>query len=170
VTTTGDTTAKEGRASAPQGTRYGGDQEQARRGGVVVGDVYEDLAKAAREGVAATDVAVTDTLEAADDSEALARLCDLMSKRAQRQTVVYAERSAGLADVDWTCERATGLLLRRARQTGGLQRALRPTLIGVNAQGDRATATLRLRDGGPASTVSLVKEDGEWKLAATPGS
>ena len=33
------------------------------------------------------------------------------------------------ANVDWTCERVTGLLLRRVRQTGGLKKSLRAKII-----------------------------------------
>ena len=70
--------------------------------------------------------------------------------------------------MNWTCEKATGLLLRRARQSGGLKRSLRARVVGVNVEGDRATASVRFGGKGPISSVPLVKEDGEWKLAASP--
>ena len=38
----------------------------------------------------------------------------------------------------------------------------------MNVDGDRATASVRFGGKGPISTVALVKEDGEWKLAASP--
>jgi hypothetical protein len=145
-----------------------GDVEEAREGVVAVDGVYEGFSEAVDAGVAATDVPAGDTLEAAEDVESLTNVCDLMSEQAKRQTIVYAERSAGLADVDWTCEKATGLLLRRARQSGGLKRSLRAKIVGVNVEGDRATASVRFGGKGPISTVPLVKEDGEWKLAASP--
>jgi hypothetical protein len=142
--------------------------EQARDGAAAVGGVYEDFAAAVQAGVAATDVSPRETLDAASRNKSLASVCDLMSEQAKRQTVEYAKRSARLADVKWTCETATGLLLRRARQAGGLRRTLRARIVGVNADGDRATASVRFGGKGPISSVSLVKEDGDWKLAATP--
>jgi hypothetical protein len=145
-----------------------GDPEEAREGVESVDKVYEGFGKAVEEGVAATDVPAGNTLEAADGNESLTNVCDLMSEEAKRQTIVYAKRSAGLADVDWTCEKATGLLLRRARQSGGLKRSLRAEVVGVNVEGDRATASIRFGGKGPISSVPMVKEDGEWKLAASP--
>jgi hypothetical protein len=145
-----------------------GDVEQARASADAVSGVYEDFAAAVQDGVAATDVPPRETLDAAGGNESLAGVCDVMSAQAKRQTVEYARRSAGLADVKWTCENATGLLLRRAQQSGGLQRTLRVKIVGVNADGDRATASVRFGGKGPISSISLVKEDGDWKLAATP--
>jgi hypothetical protein len=145
-----------------------GDIEEARKGVTAVDDVYEGFGAAVDAGVAATDVPAGNTLEAAEGNESLTNVCDLMSKQAKRQTIVYAKRSAGLADVEWTCEKATGLLLRRARQSGGLKRSLRAEVVGVNVEGDRATASIRFGGKGPISSVPMVKEDGEWKLAASP--
>ncbi|HEX2161260.1 MAG TPA: hypothetical protein VHF88_05500 [Thermoleophilaceae bacterium] len=145
-----------------------GDREEAREGVEAVDEVYEGFDAAAEAGVAEVDVPAIQTLETADDNESLTNVCDLMSEKAKRQTIVYAKRSAGLADVEWTCEKATGLLLRRARQTGGLKRSLRAEVVGVNVEGDRATASIRFGGKGPISSVPLVKEDGEWKLAASP--
>jgi hypothetical protein len=152
-------------ASAPALT---GDPEEARKGVESVDKVYEGFGAAVDTGVAATDVPAGNTLEAAEGNESLTNVCDLMSTEAKRQTIVYAKRSAGLADVEWTCEKATGLLLRRARQSGGLKRSLRARVVGVNVEGDRATASVRFGGKGPISSVPLVKEDGEWKLAASP--
>jgi hypothetical protein len=150
-------------------TALAGDREQARASAAAIGEVYDDLDQAVAAGIASVDVPARDTLDAAARDESLTAVCDLMSRRAQRQTVVYAKRSAGLADVKWTCEKATALMLRRAGQTGSLKRATRVEIVGVNAQGDRATATIR-RGGvkGSLTTVALVREDGEWKLAASP--
>ena len=156
-----------GGGSSPE-IAYSGDVEQAREGGISVDDVYDNFAAAVDDGISATDVAVRDTLDTAAGNESLTRVCDLMSEQAKRQTIVYAKRSAGLADVDWNCENATGLLLRRARQTGGLKRSLRAEIVGVNVEGDRATASVRFGGKGPISTIPLVKEDGDWKLAASP--
>jgi hypothetical protein len=163
-----DDSARAGEDGRPAPTLLG-DRGEAQAGAATVDDVYDDLAAAASAGVASPDVPVTDTLEAADGNEGLTRFCDLMTAEAQRQTVVYAERSAGLADVEWTCERGMALLLRRAEQHGGLKRSVEATVVGVNAVGNRATATVRF--GGPKgrlSTLSLVKQGDQWKLAATP--
>jgi hypothetical protein len=153
------------------GVTLSGDREQARQGADAVDRVYDDIGAAVESGVAAADVPIRDTLDAADGNDGLTSLCELLSTEAQRQTIVYAKRSAGLAEVDWSCEKAMALLLRRSRQAGALERTLDAEVIGVNVKGDRATATIRFGDGAKskASTVSLVKEDGEWKLAASPG-
>jgi hypothetical protein len=160
--------AKKGGSEPSGGPALTGNVEEARKGVESVDDVYEGFGEAVDAGVAATDVPAGNTLEAAESIESLTNVCDLMSEEAKRQTIVYAKRSAGLADVEWTCEKATGLLLRRASQTGGLKRSLRAKIVGVNVEGDRATASVRFGGKGPISTVPLVKEDGEWKLAASP--
>ena len=165
--------AKKGDRAKPapkpsSGPALTGDPEEAREGVAAVDEVYEGFGEAVDAGVAATDVPAGNTLEAAEGIESLTNVCDLMSEKAKQQTIVYAERSAGLADVDWTCEKATGLLLRRAQQSGGLKKSLRAQIVGVNVEGDRATASVRFGGKGPISTVPLVKEDGEWKLAASP--
>jgi hypothetical protein len=151
-----------------EGPALSGDAEEAREGVAAVDDVYEGFGAAVDAGVAAIDVPAGNTLEAADDNESLTSVCDLMSEEAKRQTIVYAKRSAGLADVKWNCEKATGLLLRRARQSGGLERSLRAKVVGFNAEGDRGTASIRFGGKGPISSVPMVKEDGKWKLAASP--
>jgi len=157
-----------GGAAQRSGPALTGDPVQARRAVDSVDGVYKDFSAAVDSGVAAVDVPARQTLDAASGNASLTSICDLMSKEAQRQTIVYARRSAGLADVQWTCENATGLLLRRARQTGGLNRSLKAEIVGMNVEGDRATASIRFGGKGPISTVPMVREDGEWKLAATP--
>jgi hypothetical protein len=163
-----DGAKRKGGGKPATGPALTGDPEEARKGVAAVDDVYEGFGEAVDAGVAATDVPAGNTLETAEGIESLTNVCDLMSEEAKRQTIVYAKRSAGLADVEWTCEKATGLLLRRASQTGGLKRSLRAKIVGVNVEGDRATASVRFGGKGPISSVPLVKEDGEWKLAATP--
>jgi hypothetical protein len=156
--------------SVPGNPALTGDRQQARQGAEAIVDVYGGIDEAVAAGVATPNVNIGDTLEAADESESLTAICDLMSKAARRETVIYGKRSAGLAGIDWSCERAMGLLLRRTKQSGKLGATQKAQVIGVNAEGDRATATIRF--GGPnarASTVSLVREDGKWKLAGTPG-
>lgn len=155
-------------AKPPSGPALTGDPEEAREGVTAVDNLYEGFDEAVDAGVAAIDVPAGNTLETAEKIESLTNVCDLMSEEAKQQTIVYAKRSAGLADVDWTCEKATGLLLRRARQSGGLKQSLQAEIVGVNVEGDRATASVRFGGKGAISSVALVKEDGEWKLAGTP--
>ena len=157
-----------GAAGSNAGPSFSGDVEQAKAGAASVDDVYESFGAAVDAGAAVSDVPARDTLAKADGNESLTEVCELMSDEAQRQTVVYAKRSSGIADVEWTCEKATALLLRRASQSGGLKKSLRAEVVGVNVDGDRATASVRFGGKGPISTVALVKEDGEWTLAASP--
>lgn len=152
--------------SAPADQADTGDAEQARAGREAVEDVYSNLAAAVDASIVSADAPSREEVDAAKDDEALASLCDLMSDKAQRQTVVYARRSSGRTEIKWTCESATGLLLRRAGNAGSLKRALRAKVVGVEVQGDRATASVRV--GNKISTVSLIKEDGAWKLDASP--
>jgi uncharacterized protein HemX len=97
-----------------------------------------------------------------------AAFCDLMSEEARQQTVAYAKQASGEAK-DWTCAEAIELLVLRSKQTGGFKQARQAKVVGVNAEGDRATASIRFGNG-PVTSVSLVKEDGEWRLgsSATP--
>lgn len=97
------------------------------------------------------------------DSESF---CDLMSEEAKGQTIYYAKVSSGIAK-KWDCESAVDLLVIRSKRMGGFEATQRAEVIGINARGDHATATVRFA-GGPATSIPLVKEDGEWKLAATP--
>jgi hypothetical protein len=154
--------AKAGRQT--DGPVLSGDRREAQAGADAVGGVYENLSAAVDKGIASVEVPARETLENARDDESLAGVCDLMSEEAKRQTIVYAKRSAGLADVEWTCENATGLLLRRARSAGALKRTVGAEVVGINVDGDRATASIRF--GRRISSVPLVKEDDEWKLAA----
>jgi len=156
--------------SPARGPELLGDRGAARAGVTAVDDVYGGLRAAVEAGVTAKDTSVVETLDSAGGAKSLTAVCDLMSEEARRRTIVYAQRSAGLADVDWTCEKATGLLLRRSVQRGDPQRVTRAKVIGVNAEGDRATATVRFGGRkGRLTTISLVKEEGKWKLASAPG-
>lgn len=159
--------AKEG-GKPSDGPELMGDVKQARSGAKAVDEVYDEFGAAVDAGVASPDAPVRDTLDAATDDQRLANICDLMSEQAKQQTIVYAKRSAGLGDVEWTCENATALLLRRARQTGGIKRSLRAEIVGVNVEGDRATASIRFGGKGPITAIPMVKENGSWKLAASP--
>jgi hypothetical protein len=91
--------------------------------------------------------------------------CELMSAKAREQTIRYAKLSAGVAR-EWDCESAVELLIIRAKRTGGFARAQGAKVLGVNANGDSATATVQFGNG-PVTSVPLVKENGKWKLAAS---
>lgn len=95
-----------------------------------------------------------------------AAFCELMSEEAQAQTVQYAKASSAIAR-EWSCESAVELLVTRSKRFGASEWVRSARVIGVNARGDKATATVRFGDG-PVTSVPLVREDGEWKLAATP--
>ncbi len=95
-----------------------------------------------------------------------AAFCELMSEEAQKQTIHYAKVSSGIAQ-EWNCELAVDLLVIRSKRTGGFARTRGAEVIGVNAEGDRATATVRFGKG-PVTSIPLVKEDGEWKLGVPP--
>lgn len=97
------------------------------------------------------------------DSESF---CALMSDEAREQTIEYARRSSGL-DQEWNCENSVELLVLRSKRTGGFKRTRNAKIVGVNAEGDRATATVRFGKG-PLTSISLVKEGDEWKLGAPP--
>jgi hypothetical protein len=163
----GKETAGGSDAGSAGGPALSGGTAQAKSGAAAVEDVYAGFGDAIEDGVAAADVPASNTLDAAAGNESLTKVCDLMSEQAKRQTVEYAKRSAGLADVEWTCEKATGLLLRRAGQAGGLKRSLRAEVVGVNVDGERATASVRFGKGATTS-IPLVKEDGRWKLGTSP--
>jgi hypothetical protein len=96
-------------------------------------------------------------------------VCELMTDEARQQTVEYARRSSGIAKDRWTCDEAVTLLVDRSKRLGGFKRTLEAEVIGVNVDGDRATATVRFGKKGAATALPLVKEDGEWKLGSAPG-
>lgn len=130
-----------------------GDEQQAKE---VAAGFYEILGE---------DKAQGDANKAMIDSESF---CDLMSAEAQEQTVEYAKRTSGVAR-QWDCESAVDLLALRAKRAGVAGSLAAAEVIGVNAVGDHATATIRFGNGA-ATAVPLVKEDGEWKLATSPGA
>jgi hypothetical protein len=88
-------------------------------------------------------------------------VCDLMTEKARKETADYVRIK------DATCEQAFTLLLRRTKNAGTLDETLKARVIGVNVQGDRATATVQFGPDGAATAVPLVKEDGEWKLGGS---
>jgi hypothetical protein len=88
-------------------------------------------------------------------------VCDLMTEKAQKETADYVRVK------DATCEQAFNLLLQRSKNAGTLDETVRARVIGVNVEGDRATATVQFGPRGAATAVPLVKEDGEWKLGGS---
>lgn len=128
-------------------------------------EAYRDLGAIAKLRYLKGDFDVKAGLRLAERSDALQELCELMSAEAQAQTIAYAEASSGIGG-DWSCEKANALLLRRANVALGGKPLGRVEVTGVNVRGERATATIQV-GGQPATTVPLVKEDGEWKLAAS---
>jgi hypothetical protein len=91
-----------------------------------------------------------------------------MTTRAREQMVAYAADQTHVRE-GWTCESAARMLVDRSKRLGGFERTLAVEIVGVNVQGDRATASIRTGPRRAVSTISLAKEDGEWKLASTPG-
>jgi hypothetical protein len=130
-----------------------GDREEASQAANVVGRVYAAMRQMSQRG---------------DNSLVLAGgggICDLLSADASGQTIEYARRSSG-RKAGWTCQRAVALL-GRSQRTRGRRRAARAKIVGVTARGDRATASVRFGKGSVTS-LPLVKEGGEWRLAAAP--
>lgn len=146
------------RGSAPADQPLGlmGDKKEARNAADVTDGVYDAIRSMERTG--------GDKLIAGGGGE----ICDLMSEAARKQTIEYARRSSGLKE-KWTCPKAVGLLVGRSQRVGGFGKTLKADVLGVNAEGDRATATIRFGKG-PLRTVPLVREDGEWKLGASPAT
>lgn len=118
----------------------------------------------------ATVVALYDALGGAAGRGRLdaARLCGLMTERARRAMTTYLAAQTQLRD-RWSCEAAARRLIERAKRFKGLKRALQVDVIGVNVDGNRATASVRFGKRQPISTLPLVKEDGRWKLGRPPG-
>lgn len=108
------------------------------------------------------DEVPADETGAAIDS---ASFCELMSEEARAQTIRYAEVSSGIAQ-KWDCESAVDLLAARSERAGGFEEAQKAEVVGVNAEGGRATASVRF-GSGPVTAIPMVKEDGQWKLAAS---
>jgi hypothetical protein len=108
-------------------------------------------------------------LESAQGDEGMAKLCDSMSSAARRETIRYSRQAAGLDDLEWTCEKAVALLIRRSNRDPSFpKRMARARVVAMNVEGDRATATVDFGGRSPLTTVALVREDGEWKLGSTP--
>lgn len=164
------------RAGTPSGVYERGaeidigiDTPDERAGAETIERVYNGLNEAIAKGIVPLDQDIDEALDEAQKVDGLHRICDLLSDRAREQTTLYVRRTANRGEVDWTCEKAVAILIRRTREDRGLRRAQRARVVGMNVVGDRATATLSFGKGVPQSTVALVKEDGEWRLADSFG-
>ncbi|MEX1141511.1 MAG: hypothetical protein WEB79_04285 [Thermoleophilaceae bacterium] len=133
-----------------------GNKKEAGQAASAVDDVYDGIRGMERTG--------GDSLVAGGGGE----ICDLMSRGARKQTIEYARRSSGIK-TEWTCQKAIGLLVGRSQRLGGFGKTLKAEVVGVNAEGDRATATIRFGKG-PLTTIPMVREDGEWKLGTSPAT
>jgi hypothetical protein len=136
-----DSRSQESQASTPE-------EREAKRTAV---DFY---------GVLAEDEAPRNPKRTSIDTTSF---CELMSEEAVAQTVRYAEVSSGLQR-EWDCDSAVEQLVLRSKRTDGFRDLQQTKVLGINVAGERATATIQL-GGGTVSSVPLVKEDGEWKLA-----
>lgn len=143
-------------ASAEDRVSLAGDKKEARKASNVADGVYRAMSAMERTG--------GDKLVAGGGGA----ICGLMSGPARRQTIQYARRSSGLKE-KWTCPKAVGLLVGRSQRLGGFGKTLKAEVVGVNAEGDRATATIRFGKG-PLTTVPLVRENGKWKLGTAPAA
>lgn len=132
-------------------------------------EAYEQIESVAGAGFVDPSGDLRAGLQAAEGDGRLEALCDRLGEAAREQTVAYVRRSAGLADVEWTCEKAMALLIRRSNQASGSGRLRNVTVIGVNAVGDRATATVRVGRDARVSSIPLIRENGEWRLGSAPG-
>jgi hypothetical protein len=138
-------------------------------GAAAVQDLYGGLASALEADIVPVQADPRTSLEGAEEVAGLKRMCDAMSSAARDDAIEYARATARLGDIDWTCEKAVALLIRRTRVNRGIQRTLAARVVTVNVEGDQASATLSFGKGVPQSSVPLVKEDGEWKIGSLPG-
>jgi hypothetical protein len=109
---------------------------------------------------------IYDALEDLTDVD-LTAICALMSTRARRETRAYVAATANYGK-GWTCEDALFRLIERSKLATGFRRVRNAEVVGINVEGDRATASVRFGRNGSVAPVPLVKEDGEWKLGSAP--
>jgi hypothetical protein len=141
--------------SSSAGAVLGGEREEAAKAATAIGQVYDTI----------RDVPRTGRKELAPNGGG--ELCDIMTEEAQEQTIDYAQRTSGRKET-WDCEKAVGLLIGRSQRAGTFDRSAKARVVGVTADGDKATASIRFGDRGAVSTVPLVRVDGEWKIGVNP--
>jgi hypothetical protein len=154
---------KEGPAVVPGS----GPPGERRAAGQAVRGAYGGFADALRAGAVLLAEIPRYALLQAEQIDAFANVCDLLSSDAQQEAIDYARRSSGFDDIEWTCVKAIALLLRSARVGGMEQQVFRTKLVAINVDGDQATATLSFGKEGSLSTAPLVKEKGEWKIGSS---
>lgn len=130
-------------------------------------EAYEGMESISGARYLAPEVNIQIGLNRAGGAEGLREFCDFMSTEAREQTIAYVEQTSSLGGIEWDCEKAVALLVRRSNQATGHSRPAAVEVVGINAKGRRGTATIRVGDA-PLTTVPLVREEGEWKLAARP--
>jgi hypothetical protein len=115
------------------------------------------------------DAAVTNVYDgfAGGGKTDAAGICDLMSERARKQTAHYVEVASGVKK-DWTCAKGVEYLSARVERRGDLGRIRQTEVVGVNVEGDRASASVRFGDDGPITTLPLMRERGSWRLDMRP--
>lgn len=145
------------------------DGPEGRAGAETVEDVNESIEGAVDEGIVPLDVDPRQALAVAQRSKLLTQACDMLSTDAKAETVQWVKELVRYDDVEWTCEKAMWVLIRNSKVNRALKASLNAEVIGVNVVGDTATATLDFGEGRPTGSVSLVKENGEWKIGSPPG-
>jgi hypothetical protein len=133
-------------------------------GEAIVGDAGER--RAARAAVTAAYAILEGALGASEKLDA-AGLCNLMATHARKEMIAYAADRTHVRD-GWSCESATRLLVDRSKRVGGPARARGVEVVGINVQGNQATASVRLGKRRAISSIPLLKEGGQWKLGTTP--
>lgn len=163
-----DEDSRQAEAETPAAADRAEVAKQERRAGTkAVEDAYDKLDDASNEWFVQPDADVRAALKSARDDPTLAAFCDLMSRRAQQQSADYGRRSIGVLEVKkWNCPMGVSLVLRRINQTGEYRPLSRVKIVNLNAEGNKATATISLGKG-PLQSVPMVREDGAWKIAAT---
>jgi len=151
-----DSTAKGGAATTDRDAPLlAGDREQAGKAATAVDDVYATIRS--------LDLPRGRSLIAGGGGA----LCDLMTEEARKEAIDYVRRSSGRQQ-EWTCESAVGLLVGRAQRVGKLKRTRQARVVGVNVEGDRATASVEFGKGRGITPIPLVKEEGQWKIGSSP--
>lgn len=96
----------------------------------------------------------------------LRAVCASLTKDGQRQIGQLGHDIIGAPPEP--CAPELALIADAIKQNGGLARALRPKVIDIEVDGDKATATVRFDRRGQGA-VPLAKERDEWKVDALYG-